>query len=60
MPKKTKPKKKRRVRCHRCKELFDKKGCIYGYDPYMEEIYGECVNLAWRCERCHGEICDEV
>jgi len=44
-------KKKRRVRCVECGELFDREDIKYAPDPFAEEINGDDTPV-WECDEC--------
>ena len=52
-------KKKRKIRCSSCNNLFEQKDMIYGPDPFREEICGD-DDPVWLCDDCHYDSCMEI
>jgi len=52
-------KKKRRVRCVGCSQLFDREDIEFSPDPYAEEINGDNTPV-WECEDCRHESCMDI
>lgn len=52
-------KKKRRVRCVGCEELFNRDDIEYGPDPYDEDVGGDDTPV-WECDDCRTQSAMDI